>query len=201
MGDDMSTEAQGIRRRYLLLICAAALVGAALTLKAAATPEPPATGLSSLSARGVPVSPSPESKQLGLTNLTLLRRTNGRAFYRATRADGKTCYAAGAADAVGAVGFTLCGAQNFPSPEAPVFAAPEVGAERTAPDDWQLFRVDGFAADGVARVAVENRDGEIVGEARVVDNVFAIVPSHGGGIGTLTAYDAAGRVVFSNSYG
>ena len=66
---------------------------------------------------------------------------------------------------------------------------------------WQLVRVDGFAADSVARVTATDSAGVVVGEAQVMDNVFSIVPAAAVEPGTIKAYDRAGRLVFSHDYG
>jgi len=200
VGDRVRKERSSMRRRLVAVLIAATAVAAGLTMKVAATPPPSNGDLGALGTKGVPVAPTADTKQAGLASLLLLARTNGRAFYRATRADGAACFAAGNADSPGRIGFLLCGAKNFPSREVPVFAAPAIGAERAAPEEWRLLRVDGFATDGVARVAVTDEAGDVVGDVQVVDNVFSIVPSRRSGIGDLRAYDAAGHVVYSQSY-
>ena len=163
----------------------------------AAPPDYPAT----IGASGKPVSPSAASRKLGIASLQLIGTRGNRAFYRGTDADNHPCLGAGDASDLGTVGFTLCSRDERPLIASdPVIVVPDVQMTEGS-GRWQLIRVDGFAADSVARVTATDSGGAVVGEAQVVDNVFSIVPAAAVEPGTIKAYDRGGKLVFSHDYG
>ena len=154
-----------------------------------------------IGASGRPVSPSAASRKLGIASLQLIGTRGDRAFYRGTDVDNHPCLGAGDASDLGTVGFTLCSRDERPLIASdPVIVVPDVQMTEGSAQ-WQLVRVDGFAADSVARVTATDSVGVVVGEAQVVDNVFSIVPAAAVEPGTIKAYDRRGKLVFSHDYG
>jgi hypothetical protein len=147
------------------------------------------------------VTPSAASRKVGIASLQLIGTRGDRAFYRGTDADNHPCLGAGDASDLGTVGFTLCSRDERPLIASdPVIVVPDVQMTEGS-GRWQLVRVDGFAADSIARVTATDSVGEVVGEAQVVDNVFSIVPAAAVEPGTIKAYDRGGKLVFSHDYG
>jgi hypothetical protein len=187
-------------RCAVLCLLAAAGLTAAFLARARTGPAAPPGYPATIGASGKPVSPSAASRKLGIASLQLIGTRGNRAFYRGTDADNHPCLGAGDASDLGTVGFTLCSRDERPlTASDPVIVIPDVqmteGSAR-----WQLVRVDGFAADSVARVTASDSDGVVVGKAQVVDNVFSIAPATAVEPGTIKAYDRGGKLVFSHDY-
>jgi hypothetical protein len=193
-----------VKRRWIKYavfgLLAAAGLTAAFLARARTGPAAPPGYPATIGASGKPVSPSAASRKLGIASLQLIGTHGDRAFYRGTNADKHPCLGFGDASDLGTVGFTLCSRDERPlTASDPVIVVPDVqmteGSAR-----WQLVRVDGFAADSVARVTATDSGGAVVGEAQVVDNVFSIVPGAAVEPGTIKAYDRGGKLVFSHDY-
>jgi hypothetical protein len=192
-----------VKRRWIrcAVVCLLAAAGltAAFLVRARTGPAAPPGYPATIGASGKPVTPSAASRKLGIASLQLIGTRGNRAFYRGTDADNHPCLGAGDASDLGTVGFTLCSRDEQPLIASdPVIVVPDV--QMTEGSGWQLVRVDGFAADSVARVTATASDGVVVGEAQVVDNVFSIVPATAVEPGTIKAYDRGGKLVFSHDY-
>ena len=194
-----------MRRRSIryALVCILAVAGLAAAFLAharsgpAAEPGFPAT----IGASGRPIPPTAASRAVGIASLQLIGTRGDRAFYRGMDADNHPCLGAGNASNLGTVGFTLCSNDERPLTAAnPVIVVPDVQMTQGS-GQWELVRVDGFAADNVARVAVTDGAGAVIAQAPVVNNVFSVVPSVESDPGTIRAYDHSGKLVFSQSYG
>jgi hypothetical protein len=189
--------------RRLRPVLAAGLAAAAIAVPAAAFAGD-IGGLFGFSTQGpsVPTADTPFATMQGLdeglgelgfpTTLQLLDTRDGIAFYAARRADGTICVAV---DSTGGRGLgcdlgSPAGAK-FPSPQRPIF-------------DFSRFsggsRLAGFAADGVARVALVDASGATIASAPVVANVYAAAGPFTGATG-VEALDASGRVVYARSFG
>jgi len=181
------------------LLVAAGLT-AAFLVRARTGPAAPPGYPSTIGASGKPVTPSAASRKLGIASLQLIGTRGNRAFYRGSDADNHPCLGAGDASNLGTVGFTLCSRDERPLIASdPVIAVPDVQMTEGS-GRWQLVRLDGFAADSVARVTATDSAGVVVAEAQVVDNVFSIVPATAVEPGTIKAYDRNGKLVFSHDY-
>ena len=189
-----------MRTRLLLAIGAFVAIAIAAFSTAAAGPGAgvPISRLANES--GTAVTPSDKLRTSGIVELRLIGRVSGRAFYRALAADGRNCLGFGSAEKIGDPGLLMCGIEDVPSTARPVLAFPDVGATRSAPGKWELFRVDGFVADEVARVVATNANGEVVAEAAVTGNVFSLIPREPTDVGDVIAFDEAGNKIFSQSY-
>ena len=194
-----------VKRRWIrytvFCLLAAAGLTAAFLARARTGPAAPPGYPATIGASGKPVSPSAASRKLGIASLQLIGTRGDRAFYRGINADKHPCLGVGDASDLGTVGFTLCSRDERPlTASAPVIVVPDVQMTEGSAQ-WQLVRVDGFAADYVARVTATDSAGVVVGEAQVVDNVFSIVPGAAVEPGTIKAYDRGGKLVFSHDYG
>jgi hypothetical protein len=173
-----------LRRRHLVLALAAA---AAVLIPAAAFGDLPG-----LSNQGSPVATSstPFSQDSGLneamqelgfpSTLQLLGTRDGISFYAARRADGHFCFAVQTGGGRG-VGCDL-NDDSFPSATRPVLLWP-------AP---RLFA--GFAADGVATVALLDASGATLATAPVSDNLFVGADRPAGAV-AVEALDAQGNAI------
>jgi len=193
-----------VKRRWsrcaVLCLLAAAGLTAAFLARARTGPAAPPGYPATIGASGKTVPPSAASRKLGIASLQLIGTRANRAFYRGTDADNHPCLGAGDASDIGTVGFTLCSRDERPlTASDPVIVVPDVQMTEGS-GRWQLVRVDGFAADSVARVTATDSVGGVVGEAQVVDNVFSIVPADPVEPGTIKAYDRGGKLVFSHDY-
>jgi hypothetical protein len=189
------------RPRHRLL--AAALAAAAISVPAAAFAGD-IGGLLGFSAHGQPVATSttPFAHISGLNEalrelnfpatLQLLDRRDGISFYAARRPDGILCFAVDSDTGKG-VGCDLGSPAGaiFPSPERPII-------------DFSRFsngaRLAGFAADGVATVALLDAAGATLASAPVVDNVYADANPPAGAVG-VEALDTHGTVVYRRDFG
>ena len=190
---------RGLARRRVL---AAALAATAISVPAAAFAGD-IGGLFGFSTRGAPVATgdTPFAQVTALNaalddlgfpaTMELLARREGVSFYGARRSDGRFCFAvdSGARQAVGCDNGSPSGAA-FPSVQRPII-------------DFSRFsggaRLVGFAADGVASVALIDASGATIASAPVVDNVYAEVnvPADGAGVEAL---DSQGTVVYRRSF-
>jgi hypothetical protein len=187
--------------RYAI-VCSLAAAGlaAAFLARARTGPAAPPGYAATIGASGKPVPPTAASRKLGIASLQLIGTRGDRAFYRGTDAENHPCLGAGNASDLGTVGFTLCSRDDRPlTASEPVIVVPDV-QQTEGSSRWQLVRVDGFAADSVARVTVTDSAGSVVAQAPVVNNVFSIVPAAAAEPGTVKAYDRGGRLVFSHDY-
>ena len=184
----------------MVCLLVAAGLTAAFLVRARTGPAAPPGYPSTIGASGKPVTPSAASRKLGIASLQLIGTRGNRAFYRGSDADNHPCLGAGDASNLGTVGFTLCSRDERPLIASdPVIAVPDVQMTEGS-GRWQLVRLDGFAADSVARVTATDSAGVVVAEAQVVDNVFSIVPATAVEPGTIKAYDRNGKLVFSHDY-
>ena len=138
------------------------------------------TGLSSASALNEAL------QQFGLSTLQLLGVRDGISFYAARNPDGHFCFAIDSGVSKG-VGCSLL--DNFPSPQHPIidiFSGPA--------------HVAGFAADGVAAIAVVDSSGATLATIPVSDNIYALDNPPAGGIG-VEALDAGGNVLYTHQFG
>jgi len=89
----------------------------------------------------------------------------------------------------------------FPSAERPLLDSSVVEGVSKESKQVKLFRLEGFAADPVKRVAIIGYDGTLLVDAPVVDNTYLRVdglpnvPAAG-----ITALDAGGNRIFTQCY-
>lgn len=184
------------------LVLAAAVAATAISLPLAAFAGD-ISGLFGFSTQGQPVATSDTSfarvtalnaalQELAFpSTLQLIEERAGVSFYSARRGDGTFCFAveSGAGRAVGCDDGSPSGAV-FPSAQRPII-------------DFSRFsggaRLQGFAADGVASVALFDAAGARIASAPVVDNVYVDVNPPTGAAG-VEALDAYGAVIYRRSF-
>lgn len=132
----------------------------------------------------------------GIGRIQMMARRGGRAFYR-TDAE---CFATGPARPT-TQSFSQIGCPTkFPSPASPildftVFHSPGAGPEGR-PTSLTVYRSEGIAADGVAKVAFVDGAGDVVAETPVVDNTYIFdVPPSGENL-RIAAFSTTGERIF-----
>jgi hypothetical protein len=116
-----------------------------------------------------------------------------RRYYRVSRRTGRDCFGIGTPSPAGDH-FSLVCWDVFPSPEHPILDSSVFGAQNGEP--LRLITVEGFAADGVATIGLENPAGIVVRRIPVIGNVYRLgaVPP---GLTRVVAFDVTGKVLFA----
>jgi len=155
-----------------------------------------------MSNQGEPVNPGPgqrhELQNVGARRAWLLAARNARSFYRLSRDDGSVCYAVNSSPDTDRIGNTVCPLTptQFPTPTTPVLDLSVFESTSHVPGDFHVVAAQGFAADGVAKVALLDRQGRVIARQRAADNVYAVDLPPGRLAATVVAYDADGGEVF-----
>jgi len=161
----------------------------------ATTPTP----LDQISAHGVPAPPGGEVALAKVSRGSAasfvwkgrLAVKEGRAFYRLTKDSGSECFALGEVDAPDLYAAIGCPA-DFPSAGQPVFDFTLL-RRQSFNDPW-VWKAAGFAADGVASVALVDAKGRTLATATVTDNTYAFAERSDMPV-ALLAMDASGKVL------
>jgi hypothetical protein len=131
-----------------------------------------------------------------ITSGNVLAVRQGRVFYRLERASGDPCFGAGSADQLGTPGSVICPRGGFPRNGSPVLDFSVYEGSRHDTRELSLFRVEGFAADGVAAVEFFRPDGEVALTVPVSANVYATSSVPHGPIAGFAAVDRGGKRVW-----
>ena len=123
----------------------------------------------------------------------LLGIRSGRAFYRLDRGNGGPCFAVGAAGDIGTPGSVVCPRAGFPSSGSPVLDLSVYEGARHDAREFSLYRVAGFAADGVAAIEFLRPNGSVALTVPVSGNVYAAGNVPQGPIAGLAALDREGK--------
>jgi hypothetical protein len=152
-------------------------------------------GLFRLSNHGVRITASQGARRgFRVESVRLLAVRDGRAFYELDTADGR-CFGVGSASSLGDPGGEVCpGGAPFPSAARPTLDF-SIYEGQTSREEMSLFRIEGFAADGVAAVGVRNRAGHLAWRVPVSNNVYALGRVPPGLTGAIVALDAGGSVM------
>jgi hypothetical protein len=149
-----------------------------------------------VSNRGVRITPSIGARHaFRVQSVRLLAVREGRAFYDLSTADGQ-CFGVGSSARLGDPGGEVCPQATFPSAARPTLDFSVYEGQTADRDSLTLFRIEGFAADGVAAVGVVNRAGKIAWRVPVADNVYVLGHVPPGLTGAIVALDARGAVIF-----
>lgn len=134
--------------------------------------------------------------------LNVVRRAGGTGFYVAHGAGGGLCFATGGG--TGDLEAVVCPTRDaavgrrvvFPSTEMPILDLSPVTADPTN-HTTTLLNLQGFAADGVARVGVVDQAG-VLHAARVASNTYQV----DGPIvaQSLVAFDASGAEIYRDTF-
>lgn len=125
----------------------------------------------------------------------VLATRNGRVFYGLTTVSGDPCFGVGVAADVGAPGSVVC-QRGFPSSGSPVLDFSVYEGTRHDAKEFSLFRVEGFAADGVAAIRFFRPNGDIALTVPVSGNVYSAASIPRGPIAGYAAVDKDGKQVW-----
>jgi hypothetical protein len=121
------------------------------------------------------------------------------AYLRVPRDDGATCFFTGrAAKKRGAFDLGSGSCSWTPVARFPILDDSPIQA--SGPGGFKVLQVQGFAADGVATIALEDLEGRTIAESAVRDNVYKLTAYPPGGVSALVALDAGGHVLQRVSY-
>ena len=124
---------------------------------------------------------------------SLLAVRANRALYRLDRTNALPCFGAGPASDVGNVGAITCPRGGFPRAGQPVLDFSVYESTRHDVRDLSLFRIEGFAADGVAAVEFLRPNGSVAVRVPVAGNVYATTAVPEGPVAGFAAVDKAGK--------
>jgi hypothetical protein len=191
------------RRTAAVLIAAVALGASAAVLLSWGDSGGADESLTRFSTRGRPVEMAvperlgPPSFPKTTGEVILIEERQGLRFLRVPLVDGSSCWAsAERRSGLWHVSQSWCetGLGRFPDPKRPVvFIGTVVPELDTRLFEYQSFQ--GFAADGVKRIAVIDRQDRVVPVADVADNVF-VAPTPPEKAKTVAALDEAGEVIW-----
>ena len=121
---------------------------------------------------------------------------HGRALYRLELATGAPCFGVGPASDVGSPGSVICPRGGFPGSGDPVLDFSVYESTRHEVKDFSLFRVEGFAADGVAAVQFFRPNGDVALTVPVSGNVYSAADVPKGPIAGFAALDKEGKRIW-----
>jgi hypothetical protein len=127
---------------------------------------------------------------------SVLGTRHGRVFYRLTTVSGDPCFGVGFASDVGSPGSVVCQRGGFPSGGNPVLDFSVYEGTRHDVRELSLFRVEGFAADGVAAVQFFRPNGAVALTVPVSGNVYSAASPPKGPIAGFAAVDKEGNRVW-----
>jgi hypothetical protein len=123
----------------------------------------------------------------------LLAVRHGRALYRLQLANGAPCFGAGRASDIGAPGSVVCPRGGFPSGGDPLLDFSVYEGMRHDFRELSLYRVEGFAADGVAAVQFFRPNGDVALTVPVSGNVYSAGSVPEGPVAGFAAVDKDGK--------
>jgi hypothetical protein len=184
--------------RTLKLAVIGILLGAAVAAGVLVTQGGASRDRATLSNRG---RPTMAIRGLGIklapiTSGNVLAVRQRRALYRLNRANGEPCFGVGPADELGNPGSVICPRGGFPRAGNPVLDFSVYESKRHELREFSLFRVEGFAADGVAAIEFFRPNGAVALTVPVTGNVYATASVPTGPVAGLAAVDKAGKRVW-----
>lgn len=184
--------------RKLTLTLVGILVGAAAVAGILVTQGGASRDDAALSNRGRPTMSIRGLRLKGarITSGNVLALRQGRALYRLNRANGDPCFGVGPANELGSPGSVVCPRGGFPTAGNPVLDFSVYEGTRHDVRELSLFRVEGFAADGIAAVEFFRPNGEVALTVPVVGNVYATADVPKGPIAGFAAVDKAGKRIW-----
>jgi hypothetical protein len=174
----------------LLVVIAAVAAGILVTQGDASRPHAKLSnrGGAAVTIRGL------RMKWATVNTANVLAVRNGRALYRLNVVGGGTCFGVGPASDIGNPGSVTCPPGGFPRTGGdPVLDFSVYESTRHELREFSLYRVEGFAADGVAAVEFFRPNGAVALTVPVVANVYATTDVPNGPIAGFAAVDEAGK--------
>jgi hypothetical protein len=126
---------------------------------------------------------------------SVLATRQDRVFYRLRTVSGDPCFGFGFAGDVGSPGSVVC-QPGFPSGGSPVLDFSVYEGLRHDVKEFSLFRVEGFAADGVAAVQFFRPNGDVALTVPVSGNVYSAASVPRGPIAGYAAVETEGKRVW-----
>jgi hypothetical protein len=127
---------------------------------------------------------------------SVLAVRHGRALYRLRLPSGAPCFGVGPATDIGSPGSVVCPRGGFPSGGDPLLDFSVYEGTQHDLRELSLFRVEGFAADGVAAVQFFRPNGDVALTVPVSENVYSVASVPKGPIAGLAALDKEGKRVW-----
>jgi hypothetical protein len=121
---------------------------------------------------------------------------SGRALYRLDRANDTPCFGIGPSKDIGNVEAATCPRGGFPRGGQPVLDFSVYESTRHDVRDLSLYRVEGFAADGIAAVRFLRPNGSVAFSVPVVGNAYVTRTVPDGPIAGFAALDKTGKEVW-----
>lgn len=186
-----------IRLSLSAALIAVAATATTLTIVGTGSGSPP--GLSRVSAQGTPVAFSPAvvaKLHLGdYRAISLLGSRGQERFYRLDNDSPAPCFATGRADAPYPIGSIACRIADpyFPSPAKPILDLSSIEVD-PATNQAHFTRIEGVAADAVTSVRLLAKEGSIIEDVPVSNNLYALDSVPPTAV-SLAAVDAGGSVV------
>jgi hypothetical protein len=125
----------------------------------------------------------------------VLATRHGRVFYRLKTVTGDPCFGVGLASDIGSPGSVVC-QRGFPSSGTPVLDLSVYEGTRHDVKEFSLFRVEGFAADGVAGIEFFRPNGHVALTVPVSANVYSASSVPQGPIAGFGAVDKEGKRIW-----
>jgi hypothetical protein len=123
----------------------------------------------------------------------LLAVRHRRALYRLQLPNGAPCFGVGRASDIGAPGSVVCPRGGFPTAGDPLLDFSVYEGTRHDFRELSLYRVEGFAADGVAAVQFFRPNGDVALTVPVSGNVYSAGSVPQGPIAGFAAVDKDGK--------
>jgi hypothetical protein len=192
------------RRIVILTTVAVGLAVAvllALLRDGTATGSTPGGKFAQISNDGQAVAPGPNQQRelqiVGAVAARRLARRDGRSFYRLARRDGSDCYSVNTTSVEDRIGGAMCPmtATAFPSSARPILDFSLFEATSHVRGNLHVVDGQGFAADGVASVALLDESGRLIARSPATDNVYTLDVPHGQVATTIAAYADDGTEV------
>jgi hypothetical protein len=185
-------------RTIVVLLASTTLLASAGVVAVTHAHGSPRAALFDFSTAGKPVELAPNSaRAFRASSATLVAVREGRAFYRLVTADG-VCFATGPGTDAGAIGGEECPPPGtFPSEARPLLDLSVYESDSHLGHAVRAFRLEGFAADGVATVALRSPSGRVSVRVPVSQNVFALHGVPATTVGSIVALDSSGQEVAS----
>jgi len=175
-----------------LLVVAGAAVAGVLVTRGDASRDAAALsnhGGSTIAIRGL------RMKLATIRTGAVLATRNNRVFYRLRTVSGDPCFGVGLATDIGTPGSVAC-QRAFPSGGNPVLDLSVYEGTRHEAKEFSLFRVEGFAADGIAAVQFFRPNGDVALTVPVSGNVYSAASVPKGPIAGYAALDKGGKRIW-----
>src|SRR5207253_611602 len=162
-------------RQWKLMLAVVLLVAAAVAATIATRTVASQKGaLARLSNEGrrIAIQQGPIAGAVRVQHSSLLALRAGRALYLLETAKGR-CVGSGPAAEIGELGSVECPDGPFPTAQRPVLDLSVYESTTRERHEVSLFRIEGFAADGVAAIVFLRPNGRVAVTVPVRGNVFA----------------------------